>query len=199
MTAAVRTRSTSRYVEHVMGMPISLALRGRHTDDAAARGAWGAVMDTLRDVDAVFSTYRPDSCISRLDRGEIAVDECPPEVAEVLALGAAAERESGGAFGLRAQPHHLGHLGRALLEPDLAPAQPRDGGVGAIGAEHPVDLPEGAHDVGPRSARDGVVAVPAPEGQADRHAHDVLDVPGRVERRRAHSPALSSALCSDWR
>ena len=30
----------ARYVEHVMGMPISLALRGRHTDDAAARGAW---------------------------------------------------------------------------------------------------------------------------------------------------------------
>jgi hypothetical protein len=29
-----------RYVEHVMGMPISLALRGRHTDDALAAQAW---------------------------------------------------------------------------------------------------------------------------------------------------------------
>lgn len=99
MTATLRP--TARYVEHVMGLPVSLALRGRHTGDAAARAAWAEAMAVLREVDRVFSTYRPDSCISRLDRGEIAVEECPPEVVEVLALGAAAERESGGAFGLR--------------------------------------------------------------------------------------------------
>ena len=28
--------ATRRYVEHVMGMPISLALRGRHADIGAA-------------------------------------------------------------------------------------------------------------------------------------------------------------------
>src|SRR5690349_312519 len=88
----------SRYVEHVMGMPISLALRGRHTDDDAAREAWARVMETLREVDRVFSTYRAASFVSRLDRGEIGLEDCPPEVAEVLELGAAAERESGGAF-----------------------------------------------------------------------------------------------------
>ena len=48
----------TRYVEHVMGMPISLALRGRHAADAAGRDAWAEVMATLRDVDRVFSTYR---------------------------------------------------------------------------------------------------------------------------------------------
>jgi thiamine biosynthesis lipoprotein len=90
-----------RYVEHVMGMPISLALRGRHTDDDAARAAWAVVMATLRDVDAVFSTYRGDSVISRLGRGEIGLEDCPPEVAEVLELGAVAERDSGGAFSIR--------------------------------------------------------------------------------------------------
>jgi len=87
-----------RYVEHVMGMPISLALRGRHTCDDLARSAWAAVMDQLREADRVFSTYRPDSFISRLGRGEIGVGQCPPEVAEVLALGERAEHESGGAF-----------------------------------------------------------------------------------------------------
>ncbi|MDQ0383177.1 FAD:protein FMN transferase [Amycolatopsis thermophila] len=92
---------TARYVEHVMGMPISLALRGRHTRDAAAGAAWSAVMADLRAVDEVFSTYRPDSVISRLGRGEIAVADCPPEVAEVLALGERAEHESGGAFRVR--------------------------------------------------------------------------------------------------
>ena len=52
-------------------MPISLALRGRHTDDAEARGAWAEAVAALRDVDRVFSTYRPDSFVSRLGRGEI--------------------------------------------------------------------------------------------------------------------------------
>ena len=99
MTATLRP--VARYVEHVMGLPVSLAVRGRHTDDDAARAAWAEAMALLREVDRVFSTYRPDSCISRLGRGEIAVGECPPQVAEVLALGAAAERESRGAFGIR--------------------------------------------------------------------------------------------------
>jgi thiamine biosynthesis lipoprotein len=92
---------TRRYVEHVMGMPISVALRGRHTDDADARNAWDAVLASLREADLVFSTYRPDSHISRVARGEITLDECPPEMAEVLALGEQARVESGGAFDVR--------------------------------------------------------------------------------------------------
>jgi thiamine biosynthesis lipoprotein len=37
-------------------------------------------------VDDVFSTWKPQSPVSRLRRGEIALDEAPPEVAEVLDL-----------------------------------------------------------------------------------------------------------------
>jgi thiamine biosynthesis lipoprotein len=103
----------TRFVEHVMGMPVSLALRGRHADDAAARAAWAAVMAELTEVDRVFSTYRPDSAVSRLGRGEIGLEDCPPEVAEVLALGAAAERDSGGAFSIRLP----GPDGREVLDP----------------------------------------------------------------------------------
>ena len=91
---------TARWVEHVMGLPISLALRGRHTDDAVARAAWGVVMSSLREADRVFSTYRADSAVSRLRRGELGLEDCPAEVAEVLALGKAAERQSDGAFSL---------------------------------------------------------------------------------------------------
>jgi thiamine biosynthesis lipoprotein len=87
-------------VEQVMGMPISVALRGRHADTTAGRSAWRAVVDQLRQVDRVFSTYRDDSIISRLGRGALTVNQCPPEVAEVLALGRAAELESGGAFSI---------------------------------------------------------------------------------------------------
>jgi thiamine biosynthesis lipoprotein len=93
--------TTARYVDHVMGMPISLALRGAHTGDAAARGAWAEAMAALRDVDRVFSTYRPDSFVSRLGRGELDLGDCPPEVAEVMALGELARLQSGGAFDVR--------------------------------------------------------------------------------------------------
>jgi len=84
-----------------MGLPVSLALRGRHEADPPAREAWAAVMASLRDADQVFSTYRADSWISRLGRGEVTVGECPPEVAEVLAIGERAREASGGAFDVR--------------------------------------------------------------------------------------------------
>jgi thiamine biosynthesis lipoprotein len=87
-----------RRVEHVMGMPISLALRGRHAETTQSDEAWNAVLEQLRWVDRVFSTYRADSLVSRIDRGELSIEECPPELNEVLALGAKAETESGGRF-----------------------------------------------------------------------------------------------------
>lgn len=96
-TAATDLR---RCVAHVMGMPISLALRGPGATLPAAQDAWTAVMDELAAVDRVFSTYRPDSCISRLGRREIDLGDCPSEVAEVLALGRRAEVESDGAFSI---------------------------------------------------------------------------------------------------
>jgi thiamine biosynthesis lipoprotein len=87
-----------RHVEHVMGMPISVALRGRHADDDRGRAAWAATLAVLREADRVFSTYRHDSVICRLGRGELRLADCPPEVAEVLAIGQTARRASGGAF-----------------------------------------------------------------------------------------------------
>jgi thiamine biosynthesis lipoprotein len=84
-----------------MGLPVSLALHGRHCDDARADAAWSAAVELLREADRVFSTYRDDSWVCRLGRGEVTVDECPPEVAEVLALGERARRASGGAFDVR--------------------------------------------------------------------------------------------------
>jgi thiamine biosynthesis lipoprotein len=102
-----------RHVEHVMGMPISLALRGRHVDDPVARGAWADVLADLDEVDRVFSTYRDDSYVSRLDRGEITLTDCPPEVTEVLELGERARQLSEGAFDIR----HRRPDGRVVLDP----------------------------------------------------------------------------------
>ncbi|MCW2810454.1 MAG: Thiamine biosynthesis lipoprotein ApbE [Friedmanniella sp.] len=102
-----------RRVEQAMGMPVSLAVRGRHADSPRGRAAWEAVMASLHEVDRVFSTYRADSFVSRLDRGEVTTAEAPAEVREVLALGERAEDESGGAFSIR----RPGPNGRSTLDP----------------------------------------------------------------------------------
>lgn len=102
-----------RRVEQVMGMPVSLALRGAHASDDLADEAWAEVLRVLREVDRVFSTWREDSHISRLDRGEITLADCPAEVHEVLALGERARVESAGAFDVR----RPGPDGRTVLDP----------------------------------------------------------------------------------
>jgi len=95
------TQPTRRAVAHLMGMPVSVALRGRHADDARAGEAWESCIAELTEVDRVFSTYRRDSLVSRLGRGEIALADCPGEVHEVLALAERARVESRGAFDVR--------------------------------------------------------------------------------------------------
>jgi FAD:protein FMN transferase len=115
MTAALALPSpVARRVEHVMGMPISLALRGRHADDDAADAAWAAVLASLREADAVFSTYRADSVVSAIRRGELALPDAPDEVHEVLDIGARAERATEGAFSVW-RPDSDGD--RLLLDP----------------------------------------------------------------------------------
>ncbi|MDT7570793.1 MAG: FAD:protein transferase [Actinomycetota bacterium] len=79
-----------------MGLPISVLLRGR--DDRAVVVGLRAFFAELRRVDAVFSTYREDSEISRLRRGALAVDAVSDEVADVLALCRQARQITDGLF-----------------------------------------------------------------------------------------------------
>ncbi|MFJ8789188.1 FAD:protein FMN transferase [Streptomyces sp. NPDC102462] len=79
-----------------MGTVFSFDVRGGEPD--AVRAALDEAVAGLHRVDEVFSTYREDSQVSRLARGELAVADCDPEVAEVLELGAEAERLSEGWF-----------------------------------------------------------------------------------------------------
>ncbi|MFD5519440.1 FAD:protein FMN transferase [Streptomyces sp. NPDC127066] len=88
-----------RHAEEVMGTVFSFDVRGGEPE--AVRAALEEAITQLHRVDAVFSTYREDSQISRLVRGELTVEECDPEVAEVLDLGAEAERASDGWFSTR--------------------------------------------------------------------------------------------------
>ncbi len=76
-----------------MGTVVSFDVAAPFAGDALA-----AAVRWLHWVDETFSTYRSGSCVSRLGRGEIAVGDCPPEVAEVLAACATLCAVSGGYF-----------------------------------------------------------------------------------------------------
>jgi thiamine biosynthesis lipoprotein len=68
-----------RLVEHVMGMPIVVDVRDEDAD-AAIQDLFG----WLRWVDSTFSTYKPDSEVSRLGRRELVLRDAHPDVRDVL-------------------------------------------------------------------------------------------------------------------
>ncbi|WP_310526515.1 FAD:protein FMN transferase [Nocardioides sp.] len=107
-------RTPWRDVVQVMGLPISVALRGRHAGDDVALTAWARVQADLHAVDAMFSRYRDDSWVSLFNSGHADVADAPAEVREVLTLAEAARSASDGAFDVR----RPGVDGRTLLDTD---------------------------------------------------------------------------------
>lgn len=86
-----------RRIERVMGTVATADVRDARLDAAALDGAFAL----LHDIDARFSTYRADSEISRIARGELAPDDASPDVRFILALCDDLARTSGGAFDAR--------------------------------------------------------------------------------------------------
>nr|WP_222108804.1 FAD:protein FMN transferase [Streptomyces cupreus] len=80
-----------------MGFPVSLRVDDEHVPGAAV----DAVFAWLRAVDERFSPFRPDSEVSRLDRGEIGLDEVSADLAGVLDLCEQYRAATGGAFDVR--------------------------------------------------------------------------------------------------
>ncbi|MGH2343955.1 MAG: FAD:protein FMN transferase [Chloroflexota bacterium] len=85
-------------VEHIMGMPILIDVRDQDVNPTALDRAF----DLLRRVDAMFSTYKIDSEISRINRGELALADTHPDLREVLSLCERLREETGGYFDIRA-------------------------------------------------------------------------------------------------
>jgi thiamine biosynthesis lipoprotein len=83
------------HVEHVMGMAVTIDIRDDRADAAALVED---VVAWLHAVDATFSTYKPGSAISRLGRGELALDDTPDDVRWVLAQCESLRRRTGGFF-----------------------------------------------------------------------------------------------------
>jgi FAD:protein FMN transferase len=80
----------------VMGMPITVEICG-----ATDKTPVDAVFDYFQEVDRRFSTYRNDSEISAINRGDIPVKDWSGEMLEVLALAERTKNETGGYFDIR--------------------------------------------------------------------------------------------------
>lgn len=95
-------KATRIWVEEVMGIPMSIhVIALDEASDARAERAVRACFDELHDIDRVFSTYRAESDISRLRRGELALADADARVALVADACERAEQDTGGLFSSR--------------------------------------------------------------------------------------------------
>jgi len=91
-----------RHVEHSMGTVFSFDIRMAPDGDASRlRAGLTAAVAGLHRADEIFSTYRADSSVSRLARGELTLAECVADVPDVLRLCEDEERLSNGWFTAR--------------------------------------------------------------------------------------------------
>jgi FAD:protein FMN transferase len=100
----VATPSLTVEVE-VMGTVVTLSLfHADGLEPERAQPYFDEAAYVLHEADRVFSTFKHDSPLSRLRRGEMALGEAPPEVAEVLDLCRTARELTGGWFDPWAMP-----------------------------------------------------------------------------------------------
>ena len=110
MTAGIRPVAgpsvpAIHHLEEVMGTIVTIDVwtaDGRADADVSRQLTTARTL--LQNADAVFSTWKPDSPVSRLRRGEITIAQAPAEVREVLQLCATARDLSGGWFDPWAMP-----------------------------------------------------------------------------------------------
>ena len=94
-------------VEQIMGTAIGIDMR----DGAVPVAAIDEAFASLRAADAQFSTYQPDSEVSRLARGELALADCSLALRRVMALSEQLRFDSIGHFDVR------GHRADGGLDP----------------------------------------------------------------------------------
>lgn len=86
----------------IMGMPVELEIVGENAESALE-----SVFDYLVGVDAQFSTYKEDSEISRINRGELALATASPEMHEIFKVAEETREKTFGYFDIR---HPDGHI-----------------------------------------------------------------------------------------
>ena len=82
----------------VWGTIVDVDCHSQSVGGADLDHAMNSVIAFCEDVDRDFSTYKNDSWVSRLHRGEVVIEDCPDDVIEVWDLCAQAKWLSDGAF-----------------------------------------------------------------------------------------------------
>ena len=82
----------------VWGTVVFVDATSTHLSEKSLRQAIDEVRSFTHHVDEVFSTYKQDSVISQLRRGDLKIEGCSPEVIEVWNSCANARHLSDGAF-----------------------------------------------------------------------------------------------------
>ncbi len=96
-----------RFVQTVMGIPMSIDIRGGGASGSGAADARGwadaaaAAFAVMTEADARFSSYRDDSELSRVNRGLIDESAYSGDLREVIEIGERFRVASGGAFTVR--------------------------------------------------------------------------------------------------
>lgn len=96
--AALADLPRRAFVEQVMGLPMSVHVRGPLATGPRVAQAVGALFADLRADDVTFSPWKPDSPVSRIRRGDLALADAGPRVGEVARLCEEASARTGGAF-----------------------------------------------------------------------------------------------------
>lgn len=201
-------------VAQIMGTAISVHVVG-DPDPAAFSRATAACFDELRDVDRVFSPYRDDSDILRIARGERAMRDASPWVAEVAEACAQAEADTGGLFtawwsgvfdptgyvkGWAVERAARRHLAPLTAEPGVIAAGINAGGdlqlFTATGADWTwnvavVDPTDRSRVIATVPVRDGAVAT---SGAAERGAHIIDPRSGRPAAGVASATVIAAGL-----
>lgn len=87
-----------RHTEHVMGTVVSFDLRPGDLDERRVRTALAEACVTLHEADEEFSTWKPDSALSRLRSCNLGLNEVSDRMADVLRSCVEARELSGGWF-----------------------------------------------------------------------------------------------------
>src|SRR4051795_2802373 len=86
------------WVRQIMGMPVSVHVRGPAAREHATDDRIERLYDELRAIDADFSTYSPSSKVTRINRGELKLDDAGRVMAEVVELCREARVRTDGCF-----------------------------------------------------------------------------------------------------
>ncbi len=89
--------NTMKHTKLIMGMPITVEI----SQEQGAPEAFDKVFDYFESVDRKFSTYKKDSEISKINRGEIPLSHASAEMQKIFQLAEQTKQQTSGYFDIK--------------------------------------------------------------------------------------------------